>query len=372
MHLEDIDLRDFRNYDQIHLNFDSGINIFIGENAQGKTSLLEAIYYLALVRSHRTSKDRDLIKWQADFARLEGRVNQAVSQFPLEIVISKKGKKVKVNHLDQRRLSDYIGHLNVVLFAPEDLELIKGAPQLRRKFIDMELSQVSAIYLYESVNYQHLLKQRNEYLKKMLYGGASDMIYLEVITEQLATSAAKVVYHRLRFVDDLLTYAAPIHANISQKKEVLTAQYHSGLDINLDMTENEIKAVLLAAYQSKLTSDRERGTTSIGPHRDDLHFKINGKDLQKFGSQGQQRTTVLSLKLAEIEYIAAHLGEYPILLLDDVLSELDDSRQTQLLAAIDNKVQTFLTTTSIEGIALEKIKAPKIYRISGGQVNLEL
>lgn len=368
MELKEISLVNFRNYEKLHIHFSPGINVLIGENAQGKTSLLEAIYMLSLARSHRMGNDRDVIRWQSEFALIEGRICRNHNEIPLKLQITKQGKSAKVNHLEQHRLSDYIGNLNVILFAPEDLELVKGPPQFRRKFIDMELSQMSPIYLHESVKYTQILKQRNRYLKQMQFQNTSDQLYIEVLTEQLVTSAVKLITARLKFIDQLEQWAKPIHAQISRGREILTLNYHSSFEINPEMNETEIFEKLMSKFNSISARERERGTTLAGPHRDDLSFAINGKNVQKFGSQGQQRTTVLSLKLAEIECMKIMIGEYPILLLDDVLSELDDERQTHLLQSIETKVQTFLTTTSLDGIQQDKIDKPTLYHINDGQI----
>lgn len=368
MELREITLTNFRNYEETHVQFSSGVNVLIGENAQGKTSLLEAIYMLSLARSHRSSNDREVIRWDSDFATLEGRIIRRNSELPLKLQITKKGKQAKVNHLEQKRLSDYIGNLNVVLFAPEDLELVKGAPQLRRKFIDMELSQMSPVYLHESVQYSKILKQRNNYLKQLRYGEASDLIYLDVLTEQLVMSATKIIVNRLKFINQLEKWAQPIHQEISHGLEVLTLNYECVIDVNSDMSETDIFERLLAKFEDVADRERDRGTSLTGPHRDDLSFEINGKNVQKYGSQGQQRTTVLSMKLAEIECMKMIIGEYPVLLLDDVLSELDDERQTHLLKSIESKVQTFLTTTNLDGIKQGQIKEPTLFKISDGQV----
>lgn len=369
MQLNDIKLKDFRNYEDLTVTFSPGVNVFIGENAQGKTSLLEAIYMMSLARSHRTANEKDTIRWQQDFARIEGSISTRTNpDLPLALTITKSGKRAKVNHLNQNRMSDYIGKLNVVLFAPEDLELIKGAPQLRRKFIDMELGQMSPKYLYESVQYNRLLKQRNAYLKQLLYKETQDQIYLDILTEQLAASATHVIYQRLRFVDQLESWAKPIHSTISHALEELTLAYRGPIELTLDMTEDAIYQQLMTKFKEKKDHELARGVTLVGPHRDDLTFKVNGRDVQKFGSQGQQRTTVLSMKLAEIECMHEVLGEYPILLLDDVLSELDNERQTHLLKSIQSKVQTFLTTTSLDGIQRELIEQPRVFNIDAGAI----
>ena len=371
MHLKSLYLKDFRNYDQVTMDFDPGINVFIGDNAQGKTNLIEAIYMLSLARSHRTAKEREVIRFGADFARIEGRVAKKNGEIPLSLTMTKKGKIAKLNRLQQERLSDYIGAFNVVLFAPEDLELVKGAPQLRRTFIDRELSQMNPTYLYDSSNYQHLLKQRNTYLKQLQRREAHDKLYLNVLTEQLVDFASRMMVQRFQFIQKLEAYAKPIHAQLSMDKETLTLAYQASLTVDETSTVDQLKTGLMDKFQSIQEREIEVGSTQIGPQRDDLKLMINDKVVQQYGSQGQQRTTVLSLKLAEIECMHETLGEYPILLLDDVLSELDDQRQTHLLKTIEKKVQTFLTTTSMEGIQADKIDDPDLFTIKAGQVELK-
>src|SRR5699024_1973440 len=351
MFLQSIQLKNYRNYEKAEAAFSPGMNVFIGENAQGKTNLMESIYVLAMTRSHRTSNDKELINWADDFTKISGRVKKKQTDFPLEIVVSKKGKTARLNHLEQKKLSSYIGHLNVILFAPEDLSLVKRAPAVRRKFLDMEMGQMNRLYLHHLVEYQRILKQRNQYLKQISRGFKADPVFLDVLTEQLAIEAAAVLKERLRFVKQLQTWAQPIHSEISRQKELLEIQYSSSIPIELEeeKTEEMLYKEILAHWNKHLEREKEQGTTLSGPHRDDLIFIVNNKNIQTYGSQGQQRTTALSVKLAEIDLMQEVTGEYPVLLLDDVLSELDDERQTHLLKAFQNKVQTFLTTTSLDG-----------------------
>ena len=194
MYLKDIALQNFRNYESLELSFSPSINVLIGENAQGKTNLIESIYFLAMSRSHRTSKDRELIRWESDFAKVKGELNKKSHSVPMEIILSKRGKNAKLNHLEQKKLSNYIGQLNVILFAPEDLSLVKGSPSIRRKFIDMELGQMNKIYLHHLVQYQQILKQRNQFLKQAKHSPKFDQIYLDVLTEQLAAEELKCYF----------------------------------------------------------------------------------------------------------------------------------------------------------------------------------
>lgn len=372
MLLQKIELTNYRNYKKASAEFSPGINVFIGENAQGKTNLMESIYVLAMARSHRTANDRELISWSEDFAKVTGRVEKRSSTFPLEIVVSKKGKKAKLNHLEQKKLSAYIGHLNIILFAPEDLSIVKGSPSVRRKFLDMEMGQMSAVYLHHLVQYQKILKQRNHYLKQLAQNkGRGDLLYLDVLTEQLAAEGAQVLKDRFRFTKRLQEWARPIHAEISRNQEELEIVYSCSVPVESKEDVEQLYQDMMDQYAKNRPRELEQGTTVSGPHRDDLRFYVNKKNVQTYGSQGQQRTTALSVKLAEIDLMKDMTGEYPVLLLDDVLSELDDERQTHLLKAIQDKVQTFLTTTSLDGVKRNLIDHPRVFRITSGEIEME-
>ncbi|MDB1551924.1 DNA replication/repair protein RecF [Latilactobacillus sakei] len=372
MYLSELQLNHYRNYESVDVHFSPDTNILIGENAQGKTNLLEAIYVLALARSHRTNTDRELIQWHEDFAKITGLVQRSAGKTPLELVLSQKGKKAKVNHLEQAKLSQYIGQLNVVLFAPEDLNIVKGSPAVRRHFIDMEFGQMSSKYLYNISQYKSILKQRNQYLKQLQRRQAKDLVYLGVLSDQLAAYGAEVTVARRQFLQQMEKWAQKLHQEITKDREVLTFKYQSQIpEEQLDQSVEELYQQFQTLYEKQQTREVEQGTTLIGPHRDDVQFLVNDKDVQAFGSQGQQRTTALSVKLAEIDLMKAQTGEYPILLLDDVLSELDDLRQTHLLKTFQNKVQTFLTTTSLENVKKEIIATPRVFTVTNGVVTEE-
>jgi DNA replication and repair protein RecF len=345
------------------------VNVIIGENAQGKTNLMEAIYVLAMAKSHRTSNDKELIRWDEDYAKIEGRVIKKNGSVPIQLVISKKGKKGKVNHIEQQKLSQYVGAVNTIMFAPEDLNLVKGSPQVRRRFLDMEIGQVSPVYLHDLSLYQKILSQRNHFLKQLQTRKQTDQTMLDVLTEQLTEFAAKVVMKRLQFVDQLEKWAQPIHSGISRGLEELTLKYHTSLHVS----DSPDLSKMINSYQETFSKLRdkeiERGVSLSGPHRDDVLFYVNGRDVQTYGSQGQQRTTALSLKLAEIDLIQEEIGEYPILLLDDVLSELDDYRQSHLLHTIQGRVQTFVTTTSVDGIDHKTLNEAEIFRVENGTLS---
>ncbi|PAV28498.1 DNA replication/repair protein RecF [Virgibacillus profundi] len=369
MHIQQLQLKNYRNYQNMEISFDDKVNVIIGENAQGKTNLMEAIYVLAFTKSHRTPREKELIQWEKEYAKIEGMITKRKQSFPLEIIISSKGKKAKLNRLEQKRLSDYIGALNVVMFAPEDLTLVKGPPQIRRRFIDMELGQIQPRYIYHLGQYQKVLKQRNHLLKLMQRGKTSDKTMLQVLTDQLVEHAATLLERRFVFLDLLRKWAGPIHHQISRNLETLEIRYSPTIEVSEEANKEKIETIYLNKFQEIREKEIDRGTTLIGPHRDDLIFHVNNKDVQTYGSQGQQRTTALSVKLAEIDLIFNEVGEYPILLLDDVLSELDDFRQSHLLNTIQGKVQTFVSTTSVDGINHETLRKAELFQVKDGHID---
>lgn len=335
MKITNISLHNFRNYTDLWLDFHSQLNIFLGRNAQGKTNILESIYFLALTRSHRTHQDRELIRWGESEMKVTGTIEKKHTTVPLEVTLTSKGRTASINHLKENRLADYIGQLNIILFAPEDLNLIKGTPNLRRRFLDMEIGQMRPLYLYDSLRYNHALKERNSYIKfdKVLI----DKDFLDVLDTQLVEHGEKIMNQRAAFIKKLEKYAGQIHNRLTQGNENLTILYKQNVQGN---------------FATELVKHRDvdilRRQTSVGPHRDELQFFINNINVADYGSQGQQRTVALSIKLAEIDLIFDETGEYPILLLDDVMSELDSNRQLDLLETSLGKTQTFLTTTTLD------------------------
>ena len=368
MKLTNLQLQNFRNYESVQLEFTDGVHVFIGENAQGKTNLMESIYALAMTKSHRTTNDKELIGWNKEFATIKGTVEKTATKTNLELQFSKKGKIAKVNYLEQKRLSSYLGNLNVILFAPENLTLVKRSPQNRRKFVDMELGQMSSLYLYDLVEYNRVLKQRNTYLKQLAIKKKQPDEYLDVLSEMLSELASKIVFHRLDFMKQLEALAIPIHDQLSLGREKFSVSYQATIPLEDGLTPEQMKEIYMNQFKKNQTREADQATTLIGPHRDDLIFYLNEVPVQTYGSQGQQRSTVLSLKLAEIELMKLSTGEYPLLLLDDVLSELDDDRQTHLIKAIENKVQTFITTTSLDGIKQQFINEPVVIPIEKGTI----
>lgn len=363
MYIKHLNLSYFRNYTKQTIEFSPKINIMLGENAQGKTNLIEAIHVLALTKSHRTHQDKDLIQFQQDFAKIDATVIKQ-QKTPLQLIIYDKGKKASIGKIEQKKLSDYVGFLKVVIFAPEHLNIIKGTPSIRRKFIDMQLGQINKLYLQHLSTYQKVMKQRNSYLKSLQI----DDVYFDILTEELAKLSAILLHYRLNYITQMSQFASRINLSISQQKDALSIVYISQLDNFDDITIEVLEQQFMKLYHDNKEKEIYQRKTLYGIHRDDIVFYVNDKNVHDFGSQGQQRTVALSVKLAEIDMIYEQTGEYPILLLDDVLSELDDSRQTYLLKTVENKVQTFITTTNLDGIQKNLIEQPKLFHIKEGSV----
>ncbi len=362
MWIKDLELQNYRNYHETKATFSPHLNVFIGNNAQGKTNFIEAIYFLALTRSHRTRSDKELITFNHTNFNLSGRIEKLSGHIELKITLSDKGRVTKVNSLKQAKLSDYIGNMTVVLFAPEDLQLIKGSPNLRRKFIDIDLGQIKPVYLSDLSNYNYILKQRNAYLKSATI---IDNDFLSVLDEQLATYGSRVIEQRLAFISDLEEEASKHHFAISNELESLTILYKSSVPFS---KIEDIKNSFTNELSKRHEKDIFRRNTSVGPHRDDLSFFINKMDAN-FASQGQHRSLILSLKMAEVSLMKKITGDNPILLLDDVMSELDNNRQARLLeTVIEENVQTFITTTTLEHLS-SLPKEMKVFTVNDGDID---
>ena len=323
MYIKNIMLANYRNYENLSLELSKNVNVFIGDNAQGKTNVLEAIYYCAFAKSHRTSKDRELINWKNDKAYISLLVGKDRLDKRIDINILKDGKKaIKINSIKVAKIGELFGTFNVVMFSPEDLKVIKEAPNLRRKLLDMELSQINKKYYFNLVQYNKILNERNILLKNKNF--SEDV--LEVYDLQLVDYADYIISKRLEYIDKINYYGQKIHEEITAGKENIKFKYSCNVDLN-DYKENYLKKL-----QDNIKRDHEKGLTSVGPHRDDFNVFLNDIDAKTFGSQGQQRTAILTMKFSSLKIIKEITGEYPVLLLDDVLSELDVNRKRYILA----------------------------------------
>ena len=375
MRIKSLKLLYFRNYLSTNIDAHPSLNVLVGNNANGKTNIIESIFCLALGRSYRTKSDSECIMFGETATAMSCVVNKNDKNLDIMLGISNKGKSAKIAGVKKTKLTDFVGELNVVLFSPEDLQLVKGSPSLRREFINREFYQFSRIYHKYYLMYQHLLKQRNSYLKDMRKNPKDEMslAYLETLTSQLAKVAIYITKERVSFVQDISELTYKNMMNISNGQESLKIRYKSSVleSLNIaDITdEGFTEENLTKVMMKKFFDDIMRGSTKIGPHQDDLEFYINDLDAKMYASQGQQRSIVLSLKLAEINYLKSKTGTYPVLLLDDVLSELDKNRQLKLLDAINENVQTFITTPSISDIKEDLLKKAKVFKIENGNIS---
>jgi DNA replication and repair protein RecF len=327
-------LQQTRLYDYVDISLSSGLNILYGANASGKTTVIESLFLLSLSKSHKATRDVEMIQHNQSFAKINANCRLLSGDTSLEVIVSKQGKKAKINGLEQEKLSQYIGTLNVVLFAPEDLGLIKGNPKGRRVFVDQTLTQVDEEYLFHLLTYQSTLKERNEFLKMMKPTEDHEQL-LTLYTNKLMTSGQVLMDKRKSFLGTIAPMVESIYEILSETKDQVTITYRPSI---------------LKDYEAEMTQKKEYDqltkATAVGPHRDDILFTINGFDAKTIGSQGEIRTIVLALKLALTEYINQVKGDYPILLLDDVFSELDKSRKRQLITYLQRPIQTIITTTN--------------------------
>ncbi|NLI60941.1 MAG: DNA replication/repair protein RecF [Clostridiales bacterium] len=366
MHLKELNLVNYRNYVNLELSFSSNLIIFSGRNAQGKTNILESIFLLCTGRSHRTPRDSELVLWGEKKSMVRSLVEKKEGPSLIEIMLSlSNNKKIKINSSIAQRIGELMGHMNSVLFSPEDLKLVKGSPRERRRFMDIEISQVKPKYFYSLQQYNRLLNHRNNLLKE-INQKSSLRKTLPVWDEQIAKVGSYVIMQRLEFINSIKKIAREIHDQISLGRESLEIRYNPS--INFDSSdESGIMEEYLENLESNHEEDIKRGRTSKGCHRDDISIYINDMDARTFASQGQQRTTVLSLKLSEIEMMFRQTGEYPLLLLDDVMSELDKYRQAKLLSYFD-KVQTFMTVTDYSELPKDMDSNMEIYEVFEGKV----
>ncbi len=355
MYIKELSLKDFRNYNKLDLKLDAGVNIFKGDNAQGKTNILEAIYLCATARSHRTHKEKEIIRWGNEYAHVMINLQKKYIDDIIDFHLSQKSKAAAINKIPINKLGELFGCINIVMFSPEDLQLVKSSPKERRRFIDIELCQIDRLYYYALKQYHKVLKQRNVALKQ--YARNRDLSAIDIWDEQLEEYAKEIIKKRSEFIQEINNIAKCIHEDITGGKECLQVVYEPS--VNLD------------DFKYKMLKFREKDilyqTTSVGPHRDDISFFINEMDVKIYGSQGQQRTVVLSMKLAELSIMAKYIGEEPILLLDDVLSELDDKRQKDLFKYTQN-IQTLITCTGIEQSVWNTQKIGKLYYVREGNV----
>lgn len=365
MFLDELELKNFRNYDSLKIKLSPSINIIYGNNAQGKTNLLESIYVLGLTRSHRVNIDNNLLKDNIDVGKIMGIVKQNKIKRKLEITLYEKNKILKIDKEEIKKVSDYIlSSLNIIIFYPEDLEIIKGAPINRRNFINLELSQLSDNYLKILLEYNKLLKIRNDYLKKMAKRIPIDNNYFDIITQYMIDKMLIIYKMRKKFIDAVNENCSKVFASIA-KLNSFSIKYKSNI---VNDQDEDIKTNLMKRFKKNLAKEIKIGSTLLGIHRDDLEFYLGDKNLKDYGSQGQQRLAILSMKLSEIAIFKKYKNANPILLLDDVFSELDDIKKNNMIKLIGEDIQTIITTTDLKKINKKNFNQAKIFKIKDGQV----
>ena len=359
MFIKRLQMLNYRNYNALDIELCPNVNVFMGDNAQGKTNILEAIYYCAFAKSHRTSKDKELINWNGEHAFISVDVGRERLDKRIDISILKDGKKsIRINKIKIKKIGELFGNFNVVMFSPEDLRIIKDSPGVRRKFINMELCQLNPKYYYNLVQYNKVLNERNILLRNR--NTSSEM--LEIYDMQLVEFGYNIIRDRIKYIESLNKYAEKIHSDITSGKEKINFKYISTIKDLENIKENFY--TLLEKSRSK---DCDRGITSIGPHRDDFFVYINDIDTKSYGSQGQQRTAVLTMKFSSLEIIKELTGEFPVLLLDDVLSELDFNRKKYILSTI-GQIQTVITCTGIEDLYEYLDEKAKVFKVKNGEI----
>ncbi|RHS21705.1 DNA replication/repair protein RecF [Roseburia sp. AF12-17LB] len=358
MIIKSIELKNFRNYEELNLNLDGGTNILYGDNAQGKTNILESIYVSGTTKSHKGSRDKEMIRFGENEAHIRTMVEKNQMSYQIDMHLKKnRSKGIAINGVPIRKASELFGVLNMVFFSPEDLNIIKNGPSERRRFLDSEICQLDKIYLSDLTKYNKVLNQRNKLLKDMVFHPDLENT-LSVWDMQLISYGRRIISRRRRFVEELNEIVRGIHESISGGREQLTLTYEP--DIEEAFFEDELNRAK--------EKDIKYCSTSVGPHRDDISFFIGDIDIRKFGSQGQQRTSALSLKLSEIELVKRCIHDTPVLLLDDVLSELDSNRQNYLLNSIHD-IQTVITCTGLDEFVRNRFQIDKIFEVISGKVS---
>ena len=358
MYIESLDLKNYRNYEELHMTFAEGTNVLYGDNGQGKTNILEAVFMCAAAKSHRGARDRDMIRFGSDEAHIRMRLRREGLPYVIDMHLKKNAPKgIAINGVPVRKVSELFGTLHTVCFSPEDLDIIKEGPAVRRRFMDIELCQLESLYVPSLINYNKILLQRNSLLKDM-QGREGFEESLDVFDEQLVKYGCEVIREREKFINNLKPVIERIQQSIAGYSEKLSISYEK--DTSIEEYAERLR--------SRRNEDIRQRVTLCGPHRDDIGFYADGKDLRRFGSQGQQRTAALSLKLAEIELVRQRTGDDPVLLLDDVLSELDSGRQDNLLNTISS-IQTIVTCTGLDEFVNSNYHIDKAMHIAEGKAD---
>lgn len=366
MFLKSISVVNFRNYDNLELELSPNVNIIYGDNAQGKTNLLESIYFLAMTKSHRSFIDDNLIREGEKIAKIDGLVSNDDFETNLRIVLSTASKKMFVDGNNYKKVSDYVSRMNVIIFYPEDLELVKGGPLVRRRYINLELSQLYSNYMDILNDYKKLIKIKGNYLKGVKSGNKMDDNYYSILNEYIIKRSVPIYIMRKKFIDKINMFASSIFFDLSGTKG-FNIRYKTSISMD-DVDSDRIGLELREQSKLLLSDEIKMGKNLLGPSFDDFEFYIDDMNIKKYGSQGQQRMAVLAIKLSEIEIFKNYLNTSPILLLDDVFSELDSVRKNNLLKYVDSSVQTIITSTDLDNIDSSIVERAKLFNIKNGKV----
>lgn len=369
MVIKSLKLLNFRNYENIDLEFSDSINIFIGENGVGKTNILESIYVLSLTKSNRYGIDSNLIKYDSKQLSISGIVNYRDYFKNYKIVIDKFSKKVFINNNEIKRISEYVSNFCVVAFLPSDIEIIKGSPTSRRNLLNIQIGQLYNNYIFVLNEYNHLVKYRNDYLKSLCEKNSNDFIYLSILNNKLISLSLKIYYYRFMFIEKINSEITNIYEKISGISN-LKVEYVNNLDI-FSYDSDLIKEKLLSKFNKNKMKEIYQGITLYGPHRDDLVFKINNQDIRLFASEGQQKLVIIAYKIAELKIFKEIKKEYPVLLLDDVFSEIDIKKCNRIIKYLKGNIQTIITTNDINNINLNLVKNARIFKIKNGCITIK-
>lgn len=366
MRIEHLKLTNFRNYSSLELDFNDKVNIIIGDNGKGKTNILESIYVLSLTKSNRYGIEDNLIKFNEEIAKIEGKIRNDDLIKKQEIIISKRKKQIFINNKEMRRIKDYISNFCVISFTPEDLEIVKGSPNIRRNMINIDISQLQNNYISYLNEFNQIIKIRNEYLKKMNLDGNSDIRYLDVVNESMIEKGIKIYEYRYNFFKKINEKLPIIFKKLSNLDN-LQIKYETNIDLDSFNYEK-----IRSNYENKIKKNFKielmQGVTLIGPHRDDFSFVLDGMDMKFFSSQGQQRLAVIALKIAEIYLFKQEKGEAPVLLLDDIFSEIDIKKRNKIVSFLLKDIQSIITTTDINDIEEKLLESATIYRVNNDKV----
>lgn len=366
MRIEHLKLTNFRNYSSLDLDFNKNVNIFIGDNGKGKTNILESIYVLSLTKTNRYGLEDNLIKFDEEIAKIEGLIRSDDLLKKQEVHLTRKKKQIFINNKEIRRVKDYISNFCVISFTPEDLEIVKGSPNIRRNMINIDISQLQNSYITYLNEFNQIIKIRNEYLKKMNLDGNTDIRYLDVVNQGMIEKGIKIYEYRYNFFKKINELLPKIFKKLSNL-ENLKIKYDTSVDLD-DFDYELIKKNYENKIKKNFKVELMQGVTLTGPHRDDFSFDLNGIDMKNFASQGQQRLAIIALKIAEIYLFKEEMGEYPVLLLDDIFSEIDTKKRNKIIGFLLKDIQSIITTTDINDIEEDLVKNANIYKVNNNKV----